>query len=74
MVQYNRNIYFMLSYIAILSCEFVNLNLATCGEDVSEPELYCKLVGSSTSSLDPSEDINIIEGQVNIQYSFGKHF
>lgn len=38
--------------------------LATCGEDVTGPELYCKLVGSSASSLDPSDDINIIKGQV----------
>lgn len=38
--------------------------IATCGEDVTGPELYCKLVGSSTSNLDPGEDINIIKGQV----------
>ncbi len=37
---------------------------ATCGEDVSGPELYCKLVGSSASSSDPSEEYNIIKGQV----------
>jgi len=40
------------------------VTIATCGEDVTGPELYCKLVGSSTSNLDPGEDINIIKGQV----------
>lgn len=35
---------------------------ATCGEDINEPELYCKLVGSSASSSD--DDYNIIKGQV----------
>ena len=42
---------------------------ATCGEDVNGPELYCKLVGSSASSSDPSEEYNIIKGQVNYAFN-----
>ncbi|OTF81461.1 hypothetical protein BLA29_014858, partial [Euroglyphus maynei] len=34
---------------------------ATCGENVPEPELYCKIVGSNR--LEESENFNLIEGQ-----------
>ena len=37
---------------------------STCGEEINEPELYCKLVGSSASSSD--DEYNIIKGQVRI--------
>ena len=33
---------------------------STCGEEVSEPELYCKLVGASHSDT----SIDLIQGQV----------
>lgn len=36
---------------------------ATCGVDTTGPELYCKLVGANA---DQDEDINLIQGQVNI--------
>lgn len=36
---------------------------ATCGEGISEPELYCKLVGANTDRLD-NPNINLIQGQV----------
>lgn len=36
---------------------------ATCGVDTPGPELYCKLVGANA---DQDEDINLIQGQVNI--------
>ncbi|XP_027200224.2 laminin subunit alpha [Dermatophagoides pteronyssinus] len=34
---------------------------ATCGENVPEPELYCKIVGSNR--LEETENFNLIEGQ-----------
>ena len=48
---------------------------ATCGEDVTGPELYCKLVGassSSTSGTSPEHEIigQVIQGQVSMQFSF----
>lgn len=37
---------------------------ATCGENVTEPELYCKLVGASSSSFSGSNLQHEIIGQV----------
>ena len=34
---------------------------ATCGENVDQPELYCKLVGADS---DEPQDFNLIQGQV----------
>ncbi|GFT24288.1 laminin subunit alpha [Trichonephila clavipes] len=36
---------------------------ATCGEGVTEPELYCKLVGANTDKQD-NPNVNVIFGQV----------
>ena len=57
-----------LSFVIYLSVLFLMI-AATCGEDVNGPELYCKLVGSSASSSDPSEEYNIIKGQVNYAFN-----
>lgn len=73
----NRRIYasgtpIYLPYISVsvLNRLHQTSTVATCGEDVSEPELYCKLVGSSASSSDASEDYNIIKGQVSHFFTF----
>ena len=47
---------------------------ATCGEDVTGPELYCKLVGassSSTSGTSPEHEIigQVIQGQVSMRFA-----
>ncbi|CAF0881627.1 unnamed protein product, partial [Brachionus calyciflorus] len=36
---------------------------ATCGEGVREPELYCKLTGSSATDRETSNYANLIQGQ-----------
>ena len=36
---------------------------ATCGEDVREPELYCKLTGSTATDRETSNYANLIQGQ-----------
>lgn len=36
---------------------------ATCGEGVREPELYCKLTGSSATDRETSSYANLIQGQ-----------
>lgn len=35
---------------------------ATCGVDIDEPELYCKLVGANTEN--DSHNYEVIQGQV----------
>ncbi|KPM02403.1 paramyosin-like protein 1, partial [Sarcoptes scabiei] len=64
---------FFLNCIQIFDCQVLNppyFNIAegrnitasdTCGENVPEPELYCKIVGSNW--LDESDNFNLIEGQ-----------
>jgi hypothetical protein len=34
---------------------------ATCGEDVNEPELYCKLTGSTATDRETSNYANLIQ-------------
>jgi laminin alpha 3/5 len=36
---------------------------ATCGEEIQEPELYCKLVGANA---DRDVNVNLIQGQVSL--------
>jgi laminin alpha 3/5 len=38
---------------------------ATCGEEIQEPELYCKLVGANA---DRDVNVNLIQGQVSYEY------
>jgi laminin alpha 3/5 len=38
---------------------------ATCGEEVPEPELYCKLVGRDLETVSKFEEPNVIQGQVS---------
>ena len=37
---------------------------ATCGEEIQEPELYCKLVGANA---DRDVNVNLIQGQVSCE-------
>jgi laminin alpha 3/5 len=37
---------------------------ATCGEEIQEPELYCKLVGANA---DRDVNVNLIQGQVSFE-------
>ena len=41
---------------------------ATCGEEIQEPELYCKLVGANA---DRDVNINLIQGQVSCKTTLG---
>jgi len=41
---------------------------ATCGEEIQEPELYCKLVGANA---DRDVNINLIQGQVSCEKPLG---
>jgi len=36
---------------------------ATCGEDLSDPEFYCKLTGSTATDRETSNYANLIQGQ-----------
>jgi laminin alpha 3/5 len=41
---------------------------ATCGEEIQEPELYCKLVGANA---DRDVNVNLIQGQVSCDTPLG---
>jgi laminin alpha 3/5 len=44
---------------------------ATCGEEIQEPELYCKLVGANA---DRDVNVNLIQGQVSHDQSLACYY
>lgn len=59
-------------HCAILTPPYFNLvsgkkihATATCGEYVSEPELYCKLTGTTATEREQSQNGNLISVHIN---------
>lgn len=65
---------YTVSYSNVLTPPYFNLAdgrrisaTATCGQDVEDPELYCKLIGASSEYIETQENL-LIQGQVNNLY------